>query len=139
MTRKTTKKKVSPLKGRMRTPPFPNYPTWSSARFFGFLRSGLRATYNKYPPKFTVENRAKRKYDGPDKRIKWQYQCNECKDWFLKKDISVDHIIPAGSLRGWEDVQGFCERLFCSEDDLQVLCTVCHQRKTVEDKNNKDD
>lgn len=139
MTRKTTKKKVSPLKGRMKTPPFQNYPAWSQAKFFSFVRSGLRGTYNRYPPKWEVLHAARRPYEGKDKRCKWEFQCAECKLWHKSTEVSVDHITPAGSLNCFEDIQGFVERLFCSKDELQVLCKHCHNTKTQEERNKTND
>lgn len=128
-------KKASPLKGRMRTPPWPPYPAWSSSRFFGFLRSSLRAAYSKYPCKYEVLAEASRPYVGPDRRRKKEYQCAECKGWFGSSEVNVDHRIPAGSLTSFEDLPGFCERLFCGKDGLQVLCTKgCHARKTLEER-----
>ena len=48
--------------------------------------------------------------------------------------ISVDHIIPAGSLRSAEDLKGFVERLFVEIDGLQCLCDDCHSVKTQNEK-----
>jgi 5-methylcytosine-specific restriction endonuclease McrA len=73
---------------------------------------------------------ASRPYKGPDKRQKKEYQCNECKDWFKQKDVSVDHIIPVGPLRSFEDLPDFYRRLFVGPDKLQALCKDCHNRKT---------
>ena len=46
------------------------------------------------------------------------------------KEVAVDHIVAVGTLRDWDDIGGFCERLFVEEDALQLLCTSCHQTKT---------
>lgn len=129
----STKKKVS----RARTPPFENYPSWSSAKFWSFLRSGLRSTYNKWPPKWEVLTAAKRPYEGAGKQQKWEYQCSECRHWFKQKDVSVDHIVPAGALNSFDDIAGFVERLFVGTPGLQVLCRTCHDLKTKEERNSK--
>ena len=129
---------MSPLKGRTKTPPYPNYPAWSTSRFFSFLRSALRGAYNRYPPKFEVLKAARRDYKGQDKRTKWEFQCAECGEWFRASEVSVDHVIPAGSLNSFEDLPGFCVRLFCGQDGLQVLCTKgCHAKKTAMERSNK--
>lgn len=122
-------------KSRARTPPFKNYPSWSEAKFWGFLRSGLRSCYNKWPPKWEVLKEARRASKSKDKRLKWEYQCNECKKWHKQKDVSVDHIIPAGSLNKPEDIAGFVERLFVGVDGLQLLCSKCHNIKTQKERN----
>lgn len=132
--KKAAKKRV----GKARTPPFPAYPEWSSAKFWGFIRSGLRSTYNKWPAKWKVLGESKRPYGGKDKRQKWEYKCSSCNKYHKGKDISVDHITPAGSLNNFEDLPGFVERLFCGEDGLQVLCKNCHDKKTLEERQQKD-
>lgn len=137
MPRKTTKKATKKRVGKARTPPYVGYPEWSQARFFGFLRSALRSAYNRWPPKFKVLANARRPYEGADKRTKWEFQCACCGEWFKSSDVSVDHIIPAGSLNSFEDLAGFCERLFCSEEWLQVLCKLCHAKKTAEERKEK--
>ena len=111
--------------------------TWSEARYFGFIRSGLRAMWQKYPVKWQVLQEAKRAYSGSDKRKKWEYQCNSCKGWFMGKDVSVDHIKPAGSLKTYDDLPRFVQGLLCERENLQVLCKDCHHTKTQEERNEK--
>jgi 5-methylcytosine-specific restriction endonuclease McrA len=81
--------------------------------------------------------KARRAYKGPSKRQKFEYQCNTCKAWFPEKQINVDHIKPAGSLNCKEDLAGFVERLFCELDNLQCLCSDCHDIKTKKEKEDK--
>lgn len=109
--------------------------TWTKARYFGFIRSALRSAWSRYPVKWQVLEAAKRKYAGKDRRIKWEYQCNSCKGWFLAKEIQVDHITPAGSLKDYTDLPKFVSNLFCESDNLQVLCKECHNTKTQEERN----
>lgn len=122
---------------KARTPPFESYPAWSTAKFWGFLRSGLRSTYNRWPPKWTVLQAARRPYQGKDKRQKWEFQCSECGGWFKSTEVSVDHIVPAGSLNSFEDIAGFVERLFVGPEGLQVLHKACHDAKTLKERNDK--
>lgn len=77
---------------------------------------------------------SRRTYKGPLKRQKFEYQCNECKNWFPEKNINVDHMVPAGSLNCANDLPGFVERLFIEVEGLQVLCQGCHDIKTKEEK-----
>jgi len=90
----------------------------------------------KYPVKYTVLSANRRKYTGKDKRIKWTYVCTVCKTERQGKEIEVDHITPAGSLKCYNDLPGFVERLFCSEDDLRVVCKLCHREITAKEKKN---
>ena len=117
-----------------KTPPFEEYPKWTNAKFWAFMRSGLRSKWSRWPPKWEVLQAASRPYKGPDKRKKKEYQCASCKDWFSQKDVSVDHIIPAGALSSWEDLADFCRRLFVGVQKLQVLCSTCHNKKSIQDR-----
>lgn len=103
---------------------------WTEAQFWQFIRSGLRQTAVRWPPRSEVLKHARRKYNGPDKRRKWEYQCSECERWLKQKEVQVDHRLPCGKLNRWEDVERFMRRLFCEIDGLQVICKQCHERKT---------
>lgn len=135
--KKAAKKPAAPKASRARTPPFENYPAWSTAKFWSFLRSGLRSTYNKWPAKWEVLGAAKRPYSGAGKQQKWEYQCASCQQWHKQKDVSVDHKVPAGSLNSFDDIAGFVERLFVGADGLQLLCKGCHDAKTKEERLSK--
>ena len=108
--------------------------SYTKAGYFGFIRSGLRAKWTRYPPKYQVLNAAKRPYMGSDKRRKFEYQCNACKNYFPQKEVQVDHKVPCGSLKDYDDLPRFVERMFCEPEDLQVLCKPCHNRKTQEER-----
>lgn len=130
MTRKskrTTKKNVV-IKPR-------NAGTMTESAFWSFIRSALRQKSRWWKPITQCKMKSRRTYKGPNKRQKFEYQCNVCKGWFPDKKINVDHVIPAGTLRCANDLPGFVERLFCEIDNLQVLCSNCHDVKT---KNEKD-
>lgn len=129
MARKKPAKKAAVKKGRARTPPFKNYPEWSEARFWSFIRSALRSASNRYPVKYGVKNKAKRDYVGSNKRQKYEYLCALCNNYFPAKEVEVDHIVPAGKLSSYEDLPGFVERLFCAEDGLRVVCKPCHRNR----------
>lgn len=130
---------VSLKKNRARTPPFEEWPDWSSAKFWQFIRSGLRAKWQRFPSRYAVLNEAKSEYKGKNKGQKWQYKCAQCKKKFLQREVSVDHITPAGVLNSFEDLPEFCRRLFVGPDKLQVLCKSCHDTKSAQErKDNKE-
>jgi 5-methylcytosine-specific restriction endonuclease McrA len=106
--------------------------TMTEAQFWGFVRSGLRSKSQRWPPKFAVLQDAKRTVKG--KRHKYEYQCALCKKWNKMTEVSVDHIVPVGTLRCYNDLPGFVERLFCEKEGLQVLCRECHNTKTQEER-----
>lgn len=116
--------------------------TMTESAFWSFIRSALRQKSRWWKPISLAKTKARRTYKGPNKRQRYEYQCNECKLWFPDKHVNVDHIVPAGSLMKADDLPGFVERLFCEVDALQVLCTTCHDKKTKlekdESKRNKD-
>ena len=126
-----------------KTPPCPQYPTWSTARYFGFIRSALRQAFNRYPVKYSVIKGAAvdraavgvyktGKRAGCQKTVK-MYECAQCHCFWRQVDIQVDHIIPAGSLKSFDDLGPWTERLLCGADGLQILCKDCHSIKTKEE------
>lgn len=106
--------------------------TWTEARYFQFIRTALRSAFTRYPVKYQVLKKASKSVTG--KRHKTEYRCAECKEWFKQADVQVDHIVPAGSLKKYEDLPEFVERMYCEADGLQVLCKPCHKVKTAEER-----
>ena len=111
--------------------------TMTESAFWSFIRSALRQKSRFWKPITECKLAARRLYKGVNKRQKYEYQCNVCKNWFIEKKINVDHINPAGSLNSSQDLPSFIERLFCEVDNLQVLCEKCHDKKTKADKHEK--
>jgi 5-methylcytosine-specific restriction endonuclease McrA len=109
----------------------------SEAAFWSFIRSALRQKSRWWKPISVCKLNARRDYKGPSKRQKYEYQCKKCKTWTTEKNINVDHIIGAGALNCAQDLPGFVERLFCEQDNLQVLCVSCHDAKTLKEKQSK--
>jgi len=109
----------------------------TQAQFFSMIRSALRAlTVFRWKPIQATLNKARRR--AKKKRVTYEYLCCECKEWYPKKDVQVDHKIPAGQLRSFDELGNFAQRLFCEEDGLQVMCRSCHKHKTDEDRVNTD-
>lgn len=62
---------------------------------------------------------------------KFYWRCAHCKRWYRNEsDVEVDHIIEIGPFCG--DWNRFLHRMFARPVNmkLQVLCVVCHMRKT---------
>jgi hypothetical protein len=100
----------------------------SKPAFFSWLRGQMRRSWTKYP----VKNNFLRKHRfracvGVKDRDVWACRCAKCKKVFPQSKVQVDHIIPAGSLNEWNDLQGFTERLFTTSDNLRFLCNECHE------------
>jgi 5-methylcytosine-specific restriction endonuclease McrA len=129
MAKKTIKKP--------RVPKIRNSGTMTESAFWSMIRSTLRQKSRWWKPISECKKLAQRAYKGSNKRQKWEYKCNECKNWFKGDEINVDHIKPAGSLNCASDLPIFVEKLFCEVDNLQVLCKTCHDKKTKLEKINK--
>ena len=95
--------------------------TWTEARYFGFIRSALRSAFTKYPVKYHAKRKA---------MCEGGYKCASCDGVFKSGEVQVDHIEPCGSLKTYDDLPQFVERMFCEVDGFQVLCKPCHQDKT---------
>lgn len=124
--RKTTAKKVK----KIRVPRTRAGETWTEARYFQFIRTTLRAASVKWQPIVQCALNARRKYTGQNKAQKWEYQCAVCGRWFLRTKMQVDHIEPCGSIKSYEDIGPFCQRLFCEIDGLRMLCGECDDVNT---------
>lgn len=105
---------------------------WTESKYFSFIRSALRAAFNKYPPKFDAKLEARIVVEG--KRHRYEYICASCNCTYRDTEVQVDHIYPAGSLKKYEDLPSFVANLFCETDNLQVLCKDCHKAKTKEER-----
>jgi len=105
-----------------------NANTMTEAQFFGWIRSHFRKMTMYWKPVGIAKNMNRKPVFG--KRHKFEYQCAQCKNWHPEKNIDIDHIEEAGSLKSFDDLPGFARRLFCDVDGLQILCKPCHKEKT---------
>lgn len=118
----------------------------TDAAFFGKIRSMLRKEWRHSQPYRDAIKRAKKPYIGAGRR-KFSIACEQCHIEYaigerikvesakagIMKDVlayQIDHKIDAGSLKSFSDLSGFADRLFCSHNELQVLCYHCHKEKT---------
>lgn len=71
--------------------------------------------------------------DPKRKAVKFWVQCEECKKMEAKSNVQVDHKIPLVPIdktledMSWDEV---VDRLWCDEENLQILCKPCHKGKT---------
>ena len=111
-----------------------NSGTMTESGFWSFIRSTLRNKSRWWKPILQAKNSARRKYKGANKRQKWEYLCDGCGGYFNSTQVSVDHIIPVGTLKNANDLPAFVENLFCEVENLHVLCNICHDKKSKEDR-----
>ena len=108
---------------------------WTEARYWQQVRSFLRKAFRFWKPATDSLERSKRIYEGENKRQKWEYQCNKCKEYFPRKTVQIDHKIPVGSLKGEEDLIAWLRRLTPEDTNAyQVLCSSCHKMKSLEER-----
>lgn len=83
----------------------------------------LRRLSYQWPPKNEAKKRAR--------VARGKYKCAGCGGVFGPKEIQMDHIKPVVDPKiGFEDFGKYVESLFCSIENYQALCTLCHQKKT---------
>jgi 5-methylcytosine-specific restriction endonuclease McrA len=121
-----------------------------------FLVQTLRGAFRKTPMYQEAKNRAKEEYFVPSKTGKpmrrIRYICASCNGRFFDKpgtkEIAVDHIIPIIQTNKnyktlHEFIIDFVIGLFCSIDNLQILCNYagerdgkksCHKIKTANER-----
>ena len=64
------------------------------------------------------------------KKTRYLYDCACCNQYFIAKQIEIDHIDGISSLFYLSDLPLYVETLFCPIDRLQRLCITCHRTKT---------
>lgn len=106
-------------------------PWRTKAEFYVWLRGLLRRGWTKHPLRVSKITSNRFKADKHFKNGKtmqvWHCKCEICGVTGPQKDFEVDHIDPAGSLRGYEDIPGFITRLlFIGDDDLRICCKTCN-------------
>lgn len=123
MAKKVVKRKATTVLSR-------NGGTMTESAFWSLIRASLRKASMYWKPLQQCKADAKRPYKGSNTRQKWEYQCAHCKKWFMDKEIQIDHIIEAGTLKSGDDLKAFVERCFVEAGGYQVLCKPCHKLKT---------
>ena len=117
---------------------------WTPGRLKTFITSTLRGGFRKFPPKYETLKEASvgKKINPKTKRLAEHYICNSCKGEFPSKEVQIDHINPVVCPKeGFINWDIYIDRLFCLEyidgklyinkDNLQVLCSECHDKKTA--------
>jgi len=94
------------------------------------IRGALRRGFARSPQVQEVKYSKRRevpkyKKDGTlAKRPKVEYHCAECDGWYPSTGVAVDHIEPVIPVDGgFVDWNTFVERLFCSSENLQLVCS----------------
>jgi 5-methylcytosine-specific restriction endonuclease McrA len=106
---------------------------WTEGRYRGFITSALRSAMRRWPPKWDALKEActGAKVNKKTKRLGRHYECAVCGGEFPQAGVQVDHKVPIGSCKTWDE---FIQKLFCEKDNLQVLCKPCHKKKTKKEQ-----
>lgn len=106
-----------------------NNGEWTDAKYFAFVKGGLRSISQRWPPKYRVLSAAftGSKINPASGRLAKHYRCNMCRADFPLKQVQVNHILPVIPVTGFVSWDDLISRLFCEEDGLEVLCVPCHK------------
>lgn len=131
MAKKSRVRKKKPETTRV--PRTRNANTLTESQYFSKVRSGLRNTFRYWKPAQIALERASRPSQSSNKRIKKEYQCAKCKQWFPRKGVEIDHLEECGRLASYDDIVPFLKRLTKEDPDAyQILCKADHRHKTDE-------
>ena len=108
----------------------------TDAQFVSFVKSALRSKSRFWKPISETLKKAK--------VARGVYRCNVCEQEVpvshvvngkRRKNIMVDHINPVVTpSEGFVDWNTFINNLFCEEDNLQAICSACHDKKSTEER-----
>jgi hypothetical protein len=108
----------------------------TESQYLAFIRSALRSKWLRWKPRSDAFLAARRKSESDNKKLKWEFQCSLCSQWFCQKDCECDHYPKdAGSILSVQDIGQFCENLFCETDNLRICCKPCHSAWTYASAN----
>lgn len=131
------KKKATTVK-KSRVEKTRNAGTWTESQFFSAVRSALRLKFRYFKPMQLALEKASRPSQSSNKRIKKEYQCAHCLNWFPRSSVEIDHLEGCGSLNSYDDIVPFLKRLTIENvDGFQILCKEDHILKTKTDLENK--
>jgi hypothetical protein len=82
------------------------------------------------------------KKDGSRAKKNWvKRQCEVCLEWVSSTKIAIDHIDPVVPKEGfpdtydmWQRITLFLQRLWCDVSNLQRICDMCHNVKTLSER-----
>jgi hypothetical protein len=134
----TARKKKNAPKKQPKAPRVPktrNAGTMTEAQYFQKLRHALRNAFRWWKPMQQALKAASRPSQSKNKRLKTEYQCAKCQGWFKRTEVQIDHIIPCGSLKSYDDLVPFIKNLTQEESSsYQILCKLDHKAKTDEER-----
>ena len=120
---------------RQKLPKTRNAGTMTEAEYFQQIRYALRKQFRWWKPMIQALKKAERPSQSKNKRLKYEYQCAVCKRWYPRTKVQIDHKIPCGELRKYEDIVPFIKNLTKeNSNSYQILCKKDHLVKTKKEK-----
>jgi hypothetical protein len=110
---------------------------WTDARKRSFIKGGLRSVSQRWPEKYEclADAFVGKQICRVSGRLGKHYKCNGCNGEYAARFVQVDHIEPiVDPAIGFVDWNTIIERMFCSKENLQVLCKTCHDNKTASER-----
>ena len=109
---------------------------WTESKFNSFIRNQLRSATRKWAPISQVKKKAN--------VARGVYECASCHEHVPPtvregrkrvNNIFVDHIEPiVDPSVGFTTFDEYIDRMFCEEDNLQLLCGKCHDEKSLNER-----
>ena len=104
----------------------------------GLLKGALRRVFSRSDLRRLVMDSAKIEHFDPSKpRVKKWIQCNICNKPSPQYKAAVDHVYPVVPVDKSLEVMSWDElinRIWCPRIYLQILCKVCHDEKTKQER-----
>ena len=110
---------------------------WTEARWRSFVISALRSATRRYPPRNRALKKAfvKRQISKVSGRLAMHYKCAICNKLVTSTNVQIDHIVPVvDPVKGFVSWDEYINRMYCEEDNFQVLCKPCHLKKTKKER-----
>ena len=106
----------------------------TKAAYFSWVRGQIRRSlWGRNPIKNYVKRLAA-KPAPPGSRAKKVIECEFCHKDHAQSKIEVDHVVPAGSCRDWDDLGPFLRRMLDPSGGYRLLCKPCHKTHTYAEK-----
>lgn len=89
-----------------------------------WIKNAIRRASYKFPPRYTTKTLARVERN--------KYKCGICGELKTNKEVQLDHKEPViNPETGFVDWNDFVERMFPDLDGWQLLCSECHEAKSI--------
>lgn len=114
-----------------------NSGRWTESKYNSFIKSAVRSMSSRWPCKYDALKAAQVgiQLNAKTGRQAMHYKCIECGNLFPAKEVQVDHIEPIVPLTMVQeyDWNVIIANALCEKDGLQVMCKICHKKKSLEE------